>query len=85
MEPLLYCKTKTWLWTRTVFEPRIFKGKSLQCVGEMCIFDNPLFYTEFVAYLDKKYYNYRKNRILKEKSLQVILVEFSWFLRYVED
>ena len=55
MEPLLYCKTKTWLWTRTVFEPRIFKGKSLQCVGEMCIFDNPLFYTEFVAYLDKKY------------------------------
>ena len=55
MEPLLYCKTKTWLWTRTVFEPRIFKGKSLQCVGEMCIFDNPLFYTEFVAYLDKNY------------------------------
>ena len=23
-------------------------------VGEVCIFDNPLFYTEFVAYLDKK-------------------------------
>ena len=51
-------KTKTWLW--------IFKGKSLQllllkfrwkncqCVEEMCSFYNPLFYTEFFAYLDKK-------------------------------
>ena len=62
----LYCKSKTWLWTRANFELRLFNGKTLQllllkfrrkssqCVGEMCIFDNPLFYTEFVAYFDKK-------------------------------
>ena len=28
--------------------------KSYQCVRGMCIFHNPLFYTKFVAYLDKK-------------------------------
>ena len=31
-----------------------FSRKSYQCVGEVCIFDNPLLYTEFVAYLGKK-------------------------------
>ena len=34
-----------------------FTRKSCQCVGEVCIFDNPLFYTEFVPYLDKKIQN----------------------------
>ena len=62
----------------------------------MCIFDNPLFYLQFVAYLTKKSKrnlnallthtrNTEKNNIFKAKSLQVILVEFSWFLRNVED
>ena len=48
-----------------LFEPRIFKRKSLellllefgrknyQGVEETCIFDNPLFHTEFVAYFEK--------------------------------
>ena len=66
LKPLLYYKTKTWLWTPVNFEPQIFNGKSLQLlllkfrrkscqfVGEMCIFDNPLFYAEFVAYFDQK-------------------------------
>ena len=65
MEPLLYGKTKTWLGTRANFEPRIFKRKSLeilvlefgrknyQGLGETCIFDNPLFHKEFVAYFGK--------------------------------
>ena len=35
-----------------IYEPVVFT--LILCVGEMCIFDYPLFYTEFVAYFDEK-------------------------------
>jgi len=105
---LLYGKTKTWLGTRANFEPRIFKRKSLellllefgrrnyQGVGETCIFDNPLFHTEFVAYFKKDSrlnFNtglnpYKKNQkctFLKAKSLEVVFVVVSYFLHNVAD
>ena len=105
---MLYGKTKTWLGTRANSEPRIFKRKSLellllefgrknyQGVGETCIFDNPLFHTEFVAYFEKDsklnfntglnpYEKSRKCTFLKAKSLDVVLVVFSFFLHNVVD
>ena len=66
-KPLLYYKTMTWLWTRAYFKHRlIFKRKSLQLllllesgrktlqfIGEMCIYNNPFFVTDFFTYFEK--------------------------------